>query len=89
MAQLVVETERCPLILDRVLEIIRERDVLPFTITAKRDLRVQMIEMEVSAPEQQPALALLQDIRRLANVRFARFHYPSEPPFEASTSAKL
>lgn len=78
MAQLVVETEPCPLILSRILEVVRQRDILPFTITARRETRVQIIEMELSALPQRPALAVLQDLRRLSNVRGARFLLPAD-----------
>lgn len=89
MAQLVVETERCPLILARVLEVIREREVLPFTIATRRDARVQIIEMELVALPQRPALAILQDLRRLSNVRFARFLLPAEQHRQPTVAAKV
>lgn len=49
MGQFVVETELCQLILSRVLEVIRQRDVLPFTISTCRNKKVQIIEMELVA----------------------------------------
>lgn len=88
MAQLVVETEICKLVLSRVLEVIRERDVLPFTISTRRNTKVQIIEMEMVAMPQRPALAILQDIRRLSNVRFARFLLPADHEAAPAVSAK-
>jgi acetolactate synthase regulatory subunit len=78
MAQLVVETEKCPLILSRVLEVVRDHDAMPFTIAARRDSRIQIIEIELSTLPQRPMLAILQDLRRLSNVRLARFLLPAD-----------
>lgn len=89
MAQLVVETEMCPLILTRVLEVIREHDALPFTISARRDARVQIIEMELTTLPQRPALAILQDLRRLSNVRLARFLLPADLEQRPAVAAKV
>lgn len=89
MAQLVVETEKCPLILSRILEIIREHKALPFTIAMRRGPCVQIIEIEVIAPPQRPALAILQDIRRMSNVRFARFLLPADQVPQPSVAAKV
>lgn len=87
MAQLVIETEKCPLILSRILEVIRRHDALPYTIATRRDTRIQIVEMELSVLPQRPALAILQDLRRLSNVRVARFLVPADlarPPAVAS-----
>lgn len=89
MAQLVVETEKCPLILARVLEVVREHGTLPFTITTRRDSRVQIIEMELSALPQRPALVILQDLRRLSNVRLARFLPPADQTQPPAVAAKV
>lgn len=86
MARLEVETEKCPLILSRILEVVHEHHILPFTIGTRRDSRVQIVEIELCAPPQKPALAILQDLRRLSNVRLARFLLPMEqtpPPVAA------
>lgn len=88
MAQLVVETERCPLILSRILEVVRQHDALPFTIATRRDTRVQIVEMEVSIMPQRPALAILQDLRRLSNVRLAKFLLPADQERQ-SVAAKM
>jgi hypothetical protein len=88
MAQLVVETEKCPLILSRILEVIRQAHVLPFTITARRDARVQIIEMELGALPQRPALAILQELRRLSNVRVARYMLPDDQTTPTPIPAK-
>lgn len=89
MAQLVVETERCPLILARVLEVVRDHDAMPFTIAARRDSRVQIIEMELTTLPQRPALAILQDLRRLSNVRLARFLLPAHQEPQTPVAAKI
>lgn len=89
MAQLIVETERCPLILSRVLEVVREHGALPYTIAARRDARVQIIEMELSALPQRPALVILQDLRRLSNVRLARFLLPADHAQTPAIAAKV
>lgn len=78
MAQLVVETEKCPLILSRILETVRKHEILPFTIGTRRDSRIQIVEIGLCALPQKPALAILQDLRRLSNVRLARFLLPAE-----------
>lgn len=88
MGQLVVETELCQLILSRVLEVIRQRDVLPFTISTRRNKKVQIIEMELVALPQPPALAILQDLRRLSNVRVARFLLPANEGAAPAVPAK-
>lgn len=88
MAQFVVESEKCPLILGRVLEVIRARDILPFTIASRWDSHIQTIEIELTALPHRTALATLQDLRRLSNVRIARFLLPAEqtpPPSISST----
>jgi len=89
MAQLVVETEKCPLILTRILEVIRDHDALPFTIATRRNTSVQIVEMELIAPPQRPALAILQDLRRLSNVRFARFLLPADQDQQRVVAAKV
>lgn len=88
MAQLIVETELCKLVLSRVLEVIRQRDVLPFTISTRRSAKAQIIEMELVALPQRPALAVLQDLRRLSNVRGARFLLPADHEAAPAVSAK-
>lgn len=88
IAILLVETEKCPLILSRVLEVVREHDALPFTIAARRDTRVQIIEMELRVLPQKPALAILQGLRRLSNVRVARFLPPPDHIQQAALPAK-
>ena len=87
--QLVVETEKCPLILNRILEVIRDHDALPFTIATRRNTSVQIVEMELIAPPQRPALAILQDLRRLSNVRFARFLLPADQDQQPVVAAKV
>ena len=89
MAQLIVETERCPLILARVLEVVREHGALPYTIASRRDSRVQIIEMELSELPQRPALIILQDLRRLSNVRLARFLLPADQESQSVVVAKV
>jgi len=89
MAQLVVETEKCQLILSRILEVIREHDILPFTIATRRDSRVQIVEMELTALPQRQALAILQDLRRLSNVRVARFILPADHDRQLAVTAKV
>jgi len=89
MALLVIETEKCPLILARILEVVREHGALPFTIAARRDSRVQIIEMELSALPQRPALVILQDLRRLSNVRLARFLLPADQAQPPAVAAKV
>lgn len=89
MAQLVVETELCKLVLSRVLEVIRQREVLPFTISTRRSAKAQIIEMELVALPQRPALAILQDLRRLSNVRGARFLLPADHEAAPAVSAKV
>ena len=89
MAQLIVETEKCPLILARILEVVREHGALPFTIAARRDARVQIIEVELSALPQRPALVILQDLRRLSNVRLARFLLPADQAHPPAVAAKV
>jgi acetolactate synthase regulatory subunit len=89
MAQLVVETEKCPLILSRVLEVIREHEILPFTISTRRESHVQTIEMELSALPNRPATAILQDLRRLSNVRVARFLLPADQAPASTVAAKV
>lgn len=88
MAQLVVEAEHCSQVLGRVLEVIRKREILLFTIATRRDTRVQVIELELTALTQRPALAVLQDLRRLSNVRVARFLYPCDQLSRPAISAK-
>lgn len=88
MTQLVVETEHCPDILTRVLDIIRQRDVLPFTIAARRDSQAQIIEIELIALPPTPALAILRDLRRLSKVRVARFRLPADQAALPAVSAK-
>ncbi len=89
MAQLVVETEKCPLILSRILEVVKQHDALPFTIATRRDSRVQIVEMELSTIPQGPALAILQDLRRLSNVRLARFLLPADQEPQTPVAAKI
>ncbi|SEH13007.1 hypothetical protein SAMN05428974_0627 [Sphingopyxis sp. YR583] len=89
MMQLVVETEHCPFILDRVLGTIREHDGLPFTIRTDRGTRIQRIEVDLGAQDDEAALVLLQALRRLPNVRGARFMLPAELPEQPVLSTKL
>lgn len=89
MAQLIVETEKCPLILSLVLEVIRERDILPFTIATRRDSRVQIIEIELCALPDRPATAILQDLRRLSNVRIARFLLLADQGKQTTVASKI
>lgn len=89
MAQLIVETEKCPLILSRILEVVREHDALPYTIATRRDSRIQIVEMELSVLPQRPALAILQDLRRLSNVRVARFLLPADQARAPAVAAKV
>ena len=88
MALLVVETEKCPLIIARVLEVLREHGALPYTIASRRDSRIQIIEMELSALPQRPVLVILQDLRRLSNVRLARFLLPADQARPPAVAAK-
>ena len=88
MAQLVVETEHCSRVLSQVLEIVRDRDVLPFTIASRKDTQVQIIEMELRAPAHKLELVILEDIQRLPNVRGAHFLYPCDPASLPAMSAK-
>lgn len=88
MAQLVVETEKCPLIFARILEVVHEHDILPFTIATRQDSRMQIVEMELTALPQRLSLAILQDLRRLSNVRIARFLLPAEQAEQRSIAAK-
>jgi hypothetical protein len=75
-ARLIVEAEQCPLVLRRVLDAIADRDITPFTIFSRRDTRFQFIEVEMIALPEASALLVLQDLRRLRNVRVARFACP-------------
>ena len=73
---LAVETELCPFVLPNVLAIVGDRGVTAFTINARRDGRVQRIEIEMAAPRERGTSLMLQDLRRLRNVRQARFGFP-------------
>lgn len=73
---LAVETELCPHVLPRVLMIVGERGATAFTIKAHRDGRVQRIDIEMAAPGDRGTSLILQDLRRLINVRQARFGFP-------------
>lgn len=78
LAHLLVETELCPYILARVLDVVGGHAIVPFTISARRDDRFQFVDFEIAALPEAEALIVLQDIRRLRNVRVAGFASP--PP---------
>lgn len=76
LALLCVETELCAFVLPRVLAIVTDRGATAYTISALRDGRVQRIEIEMAAPGERGIASMLLDLRRLRNVRQARFGFP-------------
>jgi len=71
IATLSVETEICPQVLLRVLGILAARGMIPFTIAAHRDDRLQRIEIEIDALPETASRVLLQNVRRIVTVRRA------------------
>lgn len=84
-----VETDHCPVVLSRILEIIRTRGALAFTITAQRTDRVQFIAFEMGLLSDKAAGFILHDLRRLHFVRSARFVSRAESTAPVAIPAKL
>ena len=89
IALLVLETEHCPQVTRRVIEIVTTWDILPFTFLIRRDDRVQCIEIEMAMLTEEQGLALLRNLLRLLSVRSAQIIIPSDRKASTSVIAKL
>lgn len=86
LATLCVDTELCPQVLLRVLGLLAARGLIPFTIAARRDEKIQRIEIEIDALPARESLVLLQNLRRIIMVRRAELKGAAE---RAQASAPL
>jgi len=86
---LAVDAELCPFALGRILRILADRSILPFTIAAERYARFQRLEIEVQSPPDRLALSILQDVRRIMAVRSARFDAAAERRLVRPLMAKI
>jgi len=68
-----VETEHCALVLPRLLTIVAKHGATAFTVHTRHDNLIKRIEIEMANPTNRAATLLLQELRRLRNVRQARF----------------
>jgi hypothetical protein len=85
---LCVETEHCALVLPQLLTIVSKHGATAFTVHIRQDDRIHRIEIEMATLTEREATLLLQALRRLRNVRQARF---DSSPYDTAlhVSAKI
>lgn len=71
-----VEAEHCPFVIRRAFDVVASRSFVPFTIALRREQRVQHVEMEIVITSEKAGIGLLQDLRRINMVRYARVECP-------------
>lgn len=86
---LAIETELCPHVVARILAILAARDVVPFTLTLRRTPHCQSIDIEIPALSPGESVVILQNLRRILNIRCARLLAAGERGLISPLRAKL
>jgi hypothetical protein len=73
IARLEVEADHCPQVLLRVLGLIAQRSIIPFTIVASRSDEELALSVEIEALPSHQAEALVDKVESIVMVRSARF----------------